>query len=94
MFGDESGLLDFNQECAVDFGAEASRCSEAELVDDPNFTSDAFQPAIGDRAWVKPTIVGVAPNGASTLYHVRRQRIWHQSGRFLRDTFLPVASPV
>jgi len=25
---------------------------------------------------------------------VRRQRIWHQSGRFLRDTFLPVASPV
>jgi len=25
---------------------------------------------------------------------VRRQTIWHQSGRFLRDTFLPVASPV
>ena len=25
---------------------------------------------------------------------VRRQRIWHQSGRFLRDTFLPAASPV
>jgi hypothetical protein len=25
---------------------------------------------------------------------VRRQKIWHQSGRFLRDTFLPVASPV
>ena len=25
---------------------------------------------------------------------VRRQRIWHQSVRFLRDTFLPVASPV
>ena len=25
---------------------------------------------------------------------VRRQTIWHQWGRFLRDTFLPVASPV
>jgi hypothetical protein len=25
---------------------------------------------------------------------VRRQRIWDQSTRFLRDTFLPVSSPV
>ncbi len=25
---------------------------------------------------------------------VRRQRIWHQSGHFLRETFPPVASPV
>ena len=25
---------------------------------------------------------------------VRRQTIWHQWGRFLRDTFLPAASPV
>ena len=26
--------------------------------------------------------------------NVRRQRIWNQSGSFLRDTFLPAASPV
>ncbi len=25
---------------------------------------------------------------------VRRQSIWHQPGRFLRETVLPVASPV
>jgi hypothetical protein len=28
------------------------------------------------------------------VHPVRRQTIWHQWGRFLRDTFLPVASPV
>ena len=35
-------------------------------------------------------------DGIATLAktHVRRQTIWHQWGRFLRDTFLPVASPV
>jgi hypothetical protein len=28
------------------------------------------------------------------LVVVRRQTIWDQSARFLRDTFLPVTSPV
>ena len=31
---------------------------------------------------------------AQNLRSVRRQTIWHQWGRFLRDTFLPVAFPV
>jgi antitoxin component YwqK of YwqJK toxin-antitoxin module len=30
----------------------------------------------------------------SNLHGVRRQTIWDQSARFLRDTFLPVTSPV
>jgi hypothetical protein len=37
---------------------------------------------------------GVGRDSRQHLGIVRRQTIWHQLGRFLRDTFLPVASPV
>jgi hypothetical protein len=33
-------------------------------------------------------------NRLEYLVAVRRQTIWHQWGRFLRDSFLSLASPV
>tara|TARA_B110000459_G_scaffold169788_1_gene189618 strand:- start:1126 stop:1386 length:261 start_codon:yes stop_codon:yes gene_type:complete len=40
-----------------------------------------------------PYILGGRPSIADAAI-VRRQTIWDQSARFLRDTFLPVTSPV
>ena len=41
-----------------------------------------------------PDVQRPAEDSILAQLSVRRQTIWHQWGRFLRDTFLPVASPV
>jgi len=64
------------------------------LSGDPTLFPELGIPRSTAKGWIRRGVPEVVTADDVVLSGVRRQSIWHHLSLFLRDTFLPVLSPV